>query len=158
MDGIRRTVSDLSYELRKEALEEKLPQISEVEDAKCECCGMLEECTPEYIQRIKEKFSGQMICGLCAEAVKEECEKNGGKREEALNSHMSFCVRFNKFGRTHPVLLQAAAMRDIFRRCASLDGRVRVKSNSLNDRRDVKKGGAILRSSSCISTITKEMN
>ncbi|KAL5697512.1 hypothetical protein ACHQM5_028645 [Ranunculus cassubicifolius] len=105
MDGIRQTISDISNELRKQTSEHKLPQISEVEDAKCECCGMREECTLEYIQRTKDKFSGKMICGLCAEAVKEECEKNGGMREEALTE----------------------AVRDIFRKCASLDGRARAK-------------------------------
>ncbi|KAL5697579.1 hypothetical protein ACHQM5_028705 [Ranunculus cassubicifolius] len=152
----QRTVSDLSYQLSKEALEAKLPAISEVEDAKCECCGMSEECTPEYIQRVKEKFSDKMICGLCSEAVKEECEKNGGKREEALNSHMSFCSRFNKFGRTQPVLLQAEAMRDLLRKC-TVDGKVRAKSNSPKDRVGGKKGGGIMRSSSCIPAITKEM-
>uniref|UniRef100_A0A6N2NF98 Uncharacterized protein n=1 Tax=Salix viminalis TaxID=40686 RepID=A0A6N2NF98_SALVM len=29
----------------------KLAPISEIEDAKCECCGMCEECTPEFIKR-----------------------------------------------------------------------------------------------------------
>ncbi|PIA42778.1 hypothetical protein AQUCO_02000313v1 [Aquilegia coerulea] len=60
MEGLHRTVSDLSYELSKEAIDAidaKLPPINEVEDAKCECCGMSEECTPEYIQRVKDKYS-----------------------------------------------------------------------------------------------------
>ncbi|KAF5180812.1 Duf1677 family protein [Thalictrum thalictroides] len=160
MEGLHRTVSDLSYELRKEAKEviddAKLPPINEVEDAKCECCGMSEECTPEYIQRVKDKYSGKLICGLCAEAVKEEIEKNGGKREEALNAHMNVCVRFNKFGRTHPVLYQAEAMREMLRKSASLGARVRAQSISPRDRGDVKKNG-IMRSSSCIPAITRDM-
>ncbi|CAK9174560.1 unnamed protein product [Ilex paraguariensis] len=157
-DGLHRTVSDISFELSKEALDPKLPPISEVEDAKCECCGMSEECTPEYIKRIREKFSGKWICGLCGEAVKEELEKNGGKREEALSAHMSACVRFNKLGRAYPVLCQANAMREILKKSSRLEGRgVRAKSISPRDNGSVKKGG-IARSSSCIPAITKEMN
>ncbi|KAF8393426.1 hypothetical protein HHK36_021670 [Tetracentron sinense] len=70
MESLQRTVSDLSLESSKEAIDVKLPPISEVEDAKCECCGMREECTPEYIQRVRDNFSGKWICGLCAKAVK----------------------------------------------------------------------------------------
>ncbi|XP_010916735.1 uncharacterized protein [Elaeis guineensis] len=157
MDGLQRTMSDLSFELSKEGIDTKLPPISEVEDAKCECCGMSEECTPGYIHRVREKFSGKWICGLCSEAVKEELEKNGGKQDEALNSHMSMCVEFNRVGRTHPVLFQAEAMREILRK-SRLDGRGgRTKSTSPKERESVKRGG-ITRSSSCIPAITKEIN
>ncbi|KAF9617961.1 hypothetical protein IFM89_039254 [Coptis chinensis] len=149
MEGLQRTVSDISYELSKEVMDvNKLPPISEVEDAKCECCGMCEECTPQYIQRVKDKFSGKVICGLCAEAVKEELTKNGGKGEEALNAHMNVCVKFNRLGRTHPILYQAEAMREILKK--------RAKSISPKERVAVKKGG-IMRSSSCIPAITKDM-
>ncbi|KAF2301165.1 hypothetical protein GH714_020572 [Hevea brasiliensis] len=79
-NNLHRTISDISYELSKEAIDIKqLPPISEVEDAKCECCGMSEECTPEYIDRVRNKFLGKWICGLCAEAVKEEKEKKDAK-------------------------------------------------------------------------------
>ncbi|KAK4419892.1 hypothetical protein Salat_2402100 [Sesamum alatum] len=64
--------------------------------AKCECCGLTEECTEEYIKRVRERYSGRWICGLCAEAVKDEMvrsEKRIGN-EEALNQHMSFCNKF----------------------------------------------------------------
>ncbi|XP_057776409.1 uncharacterized protein LOC130995231 [Salvia miltiorrhiza] len=64
--------------------------------AKCECCGLTEECTEEYIKRVRERYSGRWICGLCSEAVKDEAvrsEKRIGK-EEALNQHMSFCRKF----------------------------------------------------------------
>lgn len=46
---------------------------------KCECCGLTEECTEEYIKRVRDRYSGRWICGLCAEAVKDELlrsEKN----------------------------------------------------------------------------------
>ncbi|EHA8591986.1 hypothetical protein COCNU_contig69158245G000010 [Cocos nucifera] len=154
MEGLQRAISDLSFELRKEGgMDTKLPAISEVQDAKCECCGMSEECTPEYVHRVREKFSGKWICGLCSEAVKEEVGKNGGRLDEALDTHMSVCGRFNRIVRTHPVLLQAEAMRDILRK-SRLDGRgARAKSNSPRERVSVKRGG-ITRSSSCISAIT----
>ncbi|ESR63949.1 hypothetical protein CICLE_v10009620mg [Citrus x clementina] len=153
-ETLQRTKSDILFELSKEEFDAKgeLPLISEVEDAKCECCGMSEECTAEYINRVREKFSGKMICGLCSEAVNEEMEKNGGKREEALNEHMSACVRFNRFGRTHPVLFQAEAMREVLKNS-------RAKSISPRDKKggNVKRGG-IARSSSCIPALTRDIN
>ncbi|XP_004510298.1 uncharacterized protein [Cicer arietinum] len=153
---LQRTVSDISFELTKETIDNlKLPSISEVEDAKCECCGMSEECTPEYIERVRSKFEGKWVCGLCAEAVKEECEKNGGKKlGEALSSHMSACVRFNKYGRAFPVLYQAQAMKEMLKK-SNLDGRIRAKSISP---RDKKGGGGLARSSSCIPALTREIN
>ena len=159
MEGLQRTISDISLELSKESIANdintniNLPPISEVENAKCECCGMCEECTPEYIGQIRDKFSGKLICGLCAEAVKEEMEKKGCKVEEAVNEHMNACVRFNRYGRTHPVLNQAAAMREMLKRSSSMEGRVsRAKSMSPRE----KKGG-IARSSSCIPAITRDL-
>ena len=158
-DCLQRTVSDISFELiRKEVIDEfTLPTISEVEDARCECCGMCEECTPEYIEKVRSKFSGKWICGLCTEAVKEEVEKNGGKGEEALSAHTSACARFNNGGRAYPVLFQAKAMRELLKK-SKLEGRgVRAKSISPRDKGGLKKG-MIARSSSCMSAITREMN
>ncbi|CAN4127884.1 unnamed protein product [Withania somnifera] len=143
IDGLQRTISDISFELSKEVAVvsddhnngKKLPPVSEVEDAKCECCGMSEECTPEYVKKVREKYSGKLICGLCSEAVKEEKEKNGGKRlEEALNEHMNACSKFNRLGRAYP-----------------------NRAKSLSPRDTHKKGG-IARSSSCIPAITKDAN
>ncbi|XP_022723518.1 uncharacterized protein LOC111280420 [Durio zibethinus] len=169
-DSLHRTISDISFQLSKEVLdnykeaasvvvdEKQLPPISEVEDAKCECCGMSEECTPEYIERVRNKFLGKWICGLCAEAVKEEMEKNGAKIQEALSAHMNTCARFNKFGRAYPALLTAEAMRKILRKSSRLEGKsLRAKSISPRDRGAQKKGG-IARSSSCIPAITREIN
>lgn len=117
------TVSDITLiERNKEvALEEThddeyLPIVSEVENAKCECCGMCEECTREYIRRVRDMFSGRLICGLCAEAVSVEMEKNGGKREKALKEHMSDCVRFNRLGRSYPALYQAEDVKEILKK------------------------------------------
>uniref|UniRef100_A0A7N0U3H4 DUF1677 family protein n=1 Tax=Kalanchoe fedtschenkoi TaxID=63787 RepID=A0A7N0U3H4_KALFE len=159
-EGLSRTVSDISVELTKEVVlelkEAKLQPISEVEDAKCECCGMTEECTTEYIDRVRGKFSGKWICGLCSEAVKEGMEKNGGKGEEALSSHMSACARFNKFGRAYPILYQAEAMREMFKKNAR-EGVIRGKSISPRDVAGGPNKGGLARSSSCIPAITKDL-
>ncbi|XP_028756186.1 uncharacterized protein LOC114715478 [Neltuma alba] len=159
-DHLQRTISDISFELSKEGLDNltSLPPISEVEDAKCECCGMSEECTQEYIERVREKFLGKWVCGLCSEAIKEEIEKNGGKKEEALNTHMNACVRFNKFGRAFPVLFQAEAMKEMLKK-SKMEGKVRAKSISPRDHKaGPNKVGAIARSSSCIPALTREIN
>ncbi|XP_050379778.1 uncharacterized protein LOC126797147 [Argentina anserina] len=158
-DSLKRSISDISFELSKESSIEdikELPPISEVEDARCECCGMSEECTPEYIDKVRNKYLGKWICGLCAEAVKEELEKNGGNIEDSLNAHISACVRFNKYSRAYPVLFQAEAMKDMLKK-SKLEGRsMRAKSISPTDKAGSRKG-VIARSSSCIPAITKEM-
>ncbi|KAK7351499.1 hypothetical protein VNO77_11011 [Canavalia gladiata] len=120
-NGIRRTVSDISitFERNKEAVveAEQIPTtMSEVENAKCECCGMCEECTHEYMERVRDTFSGKLICGLCAEAVNVEMEKNGGKREKAVKEHMSVCVKFNRLGRSYPALYQAQHVKEILKK------------------------------------------
>ncbi|KAL7122024.1 hypothetical protein ACP275_01G019900 [Erythranthe tilingii] len=175
MDTLQRTISDISFQLisqenliTHDSSEETehhhhrhqpppLPPISEVEEAKCECCGMSEECTPQYVKKVREKYCGKMICGLCSEAVKEEMEKNGGSREDAIHAHVSACAKFNRLGRAFPVLCQAEAMREIFRR------NVRAKSVSPRDKggtniNNTQKKAGISRSASCIPAITKEMN
>lgn len=112
---------------------------AEVEDARCECCGMSEECTPAYIGAVRRRFSGRWVCGLCAEAVAEEAGKNGGDREAALAAHMAVCRRFNGFGRTHPALFQADAVIDIIRR---LSGSAGPRSPKVSDRPGAIGGGA----------------
>ncbi|KAE8696433.1 hypothetical protein F3Y22_tig00110674pilonHSYRG00172 [Hibiscus syriacus] len=171
-DSLNRTVSDISFLTKdviqsyKEAApppgddENQLPAISEVEDAKCECCGMSEECTPEYIDRVRNKYMGKWICGLCSEAVKEEMEKIGGheKIEEALGAHMNRCAKFNKFGRAYPALLTAEAMREILRKGSRPEGKsLRAKTFSHRDNRGAQNKGGIARSSSCIPAIVREM-
>jgi len=157
--GLLRTKSDSSYEiLSKEAkttdLSSKLPTLPEVELAKCECCGMSEECTPEYIDEMRGKFAGRLICGLCAEAVKEEMGKNGGRRDKALEEHMSACVRFNRIGRAYPCLYQAEAMRDLLRKSC----RIGANKSFPRDQKGISSSkGGIARSSSCIPAITEEI-
>ncbi|KAF5793287.1 hypothetical protein HanXRQr2_Chr09g0415761 [Helianthus annuus] len=152
-DGLKRTVSEMPFEFTKDKIDiNSLTTIAEVVDAKCECCGMVEECTPEYMEKVHNRFLGKWICGLCSEAVNEEMEKNGGNKEEAVSSHMNTCVRFNKRDRAFPVLCQAEAMRNMLKKT-----RLRATSLSPRDHGLAKKGG-IARSSSCIPAITKEVN
>lgn len=149
IQGLQRAISDLSFQLNKEQVKDsKLSSISEVEEVKCTCCGMSEECTQEYISRVKDRFSGKWICGICSAAVKDELEKNGGDKDEALRAHVSVCVKFNRLGRTQPVFSQAEAMKEIWRK--------RSKSISPRELDNMKRGG-IARSSSCIPAISKDM-
>ncbi|RAL52843.1 unnamed protein product [Cuscuta campestris] len=69
---------------------------NEVVFAKCECCGLTEECTEAYVAKVREKNQGRWICGLCAEAVKDEMVRSERRigNEEALNRHMSFYKKF----------------------------------------------------------------
>ncbi|XP_020239074.1 uncharacterized protein LOC109818086 [Cajanus cajan] len=68
-----------------------------VSSVKCCCCGLVEECTQAYIGRVRERYGGRWICGLCAEAVKEEREREKIviTMDEALKRHMRFCQQFN---------------------------------------------------------------
>ncbi|CAO2205245.1 unnamed protein product [Urochloa humidicola] len=162
MEGLQRAMSDLALELsrdRKAATAgaakapapapPQLPAITEhVEDARCECCGMQEECTPEYVRRVRERYCGRWVCGMCAAAVAGEAEsRHGGRTEEALAAHMAVCGRFNRVGRANPVLMQTEAMREILRK--------RSRSNSP---REHVPGSVLTRSSSCIPAITKDFN
>lgn len=68
---------------------------TETEAVKCYCCGLTEECTRRYIDGVRERYQGRWICGLCAEAVKEEGLKLKLKdvdvsTDEALKLHMKF--------------------------------------------------------------------
>ncbi|KAF2927166.1 uncharacterized protein [Oryza sativa Japonica Group] len=175
-DALQRTVSDVSYELHHHvgakgttmvddaaAAEQKqqLDDIAEVEDARCECCGMSEECTPEYIRGVRARFAGRLVCGLCAEAVAEEAARRGGAGgvEAALRAHTAVCKRFNGFGRTHPVLFQAEAMREILRKRSKLGPRSRSSINPREARQaGAAGGGGIARSSSCLPFITDEFS
>ncbi|CAN0907246.1 hypothetical protein LINGRAHAP2_LOCUS24700 [Linum grandiflorum] len=150
MESLQRTVSDISFQLStavKVSDQEVIPTTAEAvaEDAKCECCGMSEEFTPGYIKKVKEKFMGKMVCGLCAEAIKRETEKNGGKRDEAVEDHMSACVRFNKIGRAYPVLYQADAVREILQK---------KKKNNFSSSANTNNTNGLARSSSCIPAIS----
>ncbi|XP_050374253.1 uncharacterized protein LOC126791807 [Argentina anserina] len=86
----------------------------EIELVKCECCGLKEDCTQDYITQVKAKFDDKWLCGLCSEAVRDEVSK--GKKpfgmEEAVRAHMSFCGKF----KSNPAVHVADGMRQMLRR------------------------------------------
>ncbi|XP_027362112.1 uncharacterized protein LOC113869819 [Abrus precatorius] len=86
----------------------------EIESAKCECCGLKEDCTQEYIREVKAKFDGIWLCGLCSEAVRDEVirEKKLFAMEEAVKAHMSFCRKI----KSNPAVKVADGMRQMLRR------------------------------------------
>ncbi|KAH7431114.1 hypothetical protein KP509_08G030200 [Ceratopteris richardii] len=124
----------------------------EEEQVKCECCGLIEECTPTYIAHVRDAFCGKWVCGLCAEAVKEEharrAKDNELGMEAALDAHMSMCMQFSKAGskRMKEVPDIAAAMTRLLRR--SMDGSISPRPMSSPRR-------AFSRTKSCISNLPK---
>ncbi|KAL1548615.1 hypothetical protein AAHA92_16824 [Salvia divinorum] len=83
----------------------------EIEVVKCECCGLKEECTEEYINEVKAKFEGKWLCGLCSEAVRDEVKKQSAM-DEALKAHISFRRKY----KSNPAVLVADGMRQMLRR------------------------------------------
>jgi len=133
------------------------PQSCEVECAACECCGLTEECTPAYIARVRERFCGRWICGLCGEAVKDERCRSDRLigMEEALQAHMAFCMQF----RANPAVRLVGAMRQLLRK--SLDSsslpRGGLRSNPTSPRvfkKDLDRPG-LTRATSDFSTLAR---
>ncbi|XP_073116125.1 uncharacterized protein [Elaeis guineensis] len=116
--GLRRVQSDIAVKTDKIIEELKgVMNTNEAEMVECELCGMSEECSPTYISRIKEFFCGKWVCGLCSEAVKELVKRTPAlTMEEAMESHMALCKKFNSTTRLNPKLSLAGAMRDIARK------------------------------------------
>ncbi|XP_068664312.1 uncharacterized protein [Aristolochia californica] len=149
------TVVNESVKSGSESNAVKMVNPIEVEFAKCECCGLTEECTPDYITRIRERFHGRWICGLCSEAVKDEIYRSERLigMEEALNRHINFCKKFRfstpKNSKEHLIM----AMRHILRR--SLDSPRALRTIPNSPQRD--NGGvsrpSLSRSESCMPTL-----
>lgn len=87
----------------------------DIELVKCECCGLKEDCTQDYITKVKSCFDGKWLCGLCSEAVRDEFNKAFGM-DEAVKAHMSFCRKSSK---SNPAIQVADGMREILRRRSS---------------------------------------
>nr|XP_019710697.1 uncharacterized protein LOC105058834 [Elaeis guineensis] len=91
-----------------------------VEVAKCEFCGLTEECTTAYMARVRERHGGKWVCGLCGEAVEEEIERSGRRmsREEAMTQHASFLRKFRDAAASpvNPTKLLIAGLRRLLRR------------------------------------------
>lgn len=121
---------------------------TEVKSVVCDCCGLIEECTLGYIERIRERFSGKWICGLCSEAVTYEIARSNERMistEEALTRHISFCKKFNSPPPVNSAVHLISAMRRILRR--SLEASSVPCSPVKSDRT------ALIRSESCIATL-----
>ncbi|XP_010937326.1 uncharacterized protein [Elaeis guineensis] len=135
-----------------------------VEAAACECCGLTEECTPGYIARVRERYAGRWVCGLCGEAVEDEIGRSGRRitTEEAMTRQVSFCRNFRAAAASpvDPAEHFIAAVRHLLRR--SLDS-PRVGRSTPDS--PLRKGGAVIaattasarsplvRTESCFSTL-----
>lgn len=128
----------------------------EVDFAKCDCCGLTEECTLSYIETIRQRYQGKWICGLCAEAIKDEiirCEMLISK-EEAMNRHLNFCKTFSSSTPPNPTVHLIAAMRQILRRSLESPKLLRSMSSSSAENSGEMKHTVIVRSESCIPALS----
>ncbi|GMN52976.1 hypothetical protein TIFTF001_022112 [Ficus carica] len=134
------------------------PATPEVECAKCESCGFTEDCTPAYISRVRDRFHGRWICGLCVEAVKDELLRSDSliSTEEALDRHISFCSSFRSStagaGAGHQSEHPISAIGRIFRR--SLDSPRALRSNSASSLA-APPPPSLLRSGSCFPSLSR---
>ncbi|XVF35427.1 hypothetical protein REPUB_Repub18cG0144800 [Reevesia pubescens] len=117
---LRKVVTDVSSEIGKYiALESNftVDQEYQVKLAECECCGLKEDCTTDYITRVKGWHCGKWVCGLCSEAVKERLYRAPKTAmQDAVSLHREFCQKFNSTTRLNPKLSLTCAMRDIAKR------------------------------------------
>lgn len=122
---------------------------SEVRSVGCECCGMAEECTPTYIGRVRERFEGKLVCGLCAEAVDERRAREPGLTvARAVEAHAAMCERFNSTVRLNPKLSLASSMRDIARKSGQ-HRRRSISGATAAATRDACGGDRLPRAASC---------
>ncbi|CAL5199175.1 unnamed protein product [Lathyrus oleraceus] len=129
----------------------------EVECVKCDSCGFTEECTPAYISKVRQRYQGRWLCGLCVEAVKDEVVRSERliTIEEALNRHISFCKEFRSSSTKteHPIFVMSRILR------RSLDSPRRpppLRSNSTGVLPPVDgvRSSSLIRSESCFSSIS----
>ncbi|KAM0929617.1 hypothetical protein ACQ4PT_001636 [Festuca glaucescens] len=90
----------------------------------CDCCGLEEECTGEYIGGVRAYFGGRWLCGLCSESVKYEAGRKRAGMEEAMRAHMAFCRMLRRAG---PAERVAEGMCQMLRRTASGKSRAVAK-------------------------------
>ncbi|KAG6780566.1 hypothetical protein POTOM_013430 [Populus tomentosa] len=124
----------------------------EVESVRCDCCGLIEECTPAYIERVRERYHGKWICGLCTEAIKYEIVRTERliSTEEAMTKHMNVCKKFVSSGPPpDPTTHLIAAMRQILRRSLDSPRGLRSTPSSPNKTNGAIRAAALARSESC---------
>ena len=127
-----------------------------VSSVKCYCCGLTEECTPRYIDRVRERYEGRWICGLCAEAVEEETLKSPRdmSTDEALKRHVSFFQKFRSSSSSppnKPTQDLILAMKQLLFR--SLDSSSSSSRSSTRTGKDPLTCRPLGRSRSCFSTM-----
>uniref|UniRef100_A0ACD5X728 Uncharacterized protein n=1 Tax=Avena sativa TaxID=4498 RepID=A0ACD5X728_AVESA len=98
----------------------------------CECCGLEEECTGEYVGGVRAYFGGRWLCGLCSESVKYEAGRKRAGVEEAVRAHMAFC-RMLRRG-PGPAERVAEGMCQMLRRIACGKPRATASSSSSSRR------------------------
>ncbi|OIV97352.1 hypothetical protein TanjilG_07104 [Lupinus angustifolius] len=130
----------------------------EIECVKCDSCGFTEECTLAYISRLRNRFHGRWLCGLCVEAVKDEVKRSERliSTEEALNRHTRFFSDFRSATSSNKIEHPIRAMGRVLRR--SLDTSKRpLRSNSFASMAPLNEGLAqqsLARSESCFPSIS----
>ncbi|KAK9130991.1 hypothetical protein Sjap_011478 [Stephania japonica] len=143
--GLRRAQSDATT--IGDILDRKLIYAKTIERVECRCCGHTEDCTPDYINDVKDSHCGNWVCGLCSEAVKDKLLRSPAGSvtlEEVVNSHTDFC----QTTRLNPKLSLAWAMKDIAQRSSQQRASLMVKSSSIVPK--------IARTSSCFPCIHQE--
>ncbi|XP_022730792.1 uncharacterized protein LOC111285553 [Durio zibethinus] len=128
----------------------------EIHCVKCESCGFTEECTPAYILRVRERYQGRWICGLCIEAVKDEALRSDTliSTEEALDRHISFCKKFRASSPSDETEHPISAMGRILRRSLDSPRALRSNSSSVLPGFEGVKCPPLLRSESCFSALS----
>ncbi|OVA01401.1 Protein of unknown function DUF1677 [Macleaya cordata] len=128
---------------------------NEVEFVKCDCCGIKEECTPAYIDRIRERYEGKWVCGLCSEAIEDEIIRSDKliTIEEALNRHMNFYKKFSCSPPTSPNVDLIIAIRQLFRKSLDSPRVLRSTLSSPLRKNDDVRHPSLARSESCFPTL-----
>ncbi|XWS72279.1 hypothetical protein CRYUN_Cryun02cG0026600 [Craigia yunnanensis] len=128
----------------------------EIHSVKCESCGFTEECTPAYILRVRERYQGRWICGLCIEAVKDEALRSDTliSTKEALDRLISFCKKFRASSPSDETEHPISAMGRILRRSLDSPRPLRSNSSSVLPGFEGVKGPSLLRSESCFSALS----
>ncbi|XP_010535808.1 PREDICTED: uncharacterized protein LOC104810994 [Tarenaya hassleriana] len=137
-------------------------QSAAVEVVTCDTCGFTEECTVPYIRRVRDHHNGKWLCGLCAEAVKDEVVRSPMRIsvDEAVRRHSSFFHSFRHGGAIEKDPI--SAMGRILRRCLEGSIRTSARTNSTSSLPEIsavdspagESSPSLLRSGSCFSSLS----
>ncbi|KAI3833235.1 hypothetical protein MKW92_023697 [Papaver armeniacum] len=149
MEGMSMAITDRESQITGE---------SESEFVKCNCCGMNEECSQEYIEKIRERFQGKWVCGLCSEAIEDEMIKSEKRIciQEAVNRHEDFYKKFScSSPPTSPNLDLIFAIKQLCRKTLDSPRGLRSTPSSPSRRSndDIGVGHPLARSESCFTSL-----